>query len=319
MTQHAGQVPFIDPVYRPIVDRVASFRAPANVDEAVALMRGMRGGPPPLDDAYPRESWTMSEHNTGATTSRAVRVLVMQPRTAMTELSPVLLAMHGGGLISGTAEHGLREVAHLLDATAPPTVMSVDYGVAPESGFDAAVDDCVNALRWLARSATELGIDERRIAVVGQSAGGALAVSALLAASIEVRGLLLSAPMLDDTSDSPSMHAYAGTGTWDQGWNRAGWAAAQRGGSHTPAPAEVADLASLGRVFLDVGSADSLLDEVTGFATRLWRAGVDAELHVWSGAHHGFDLSVPDADVSQQAQSARRQWLARTLHQGLAA
>ena len=262
----------------------------------------------------------MSEHNIGAISSRAVRVLVMQARTAMTELSPVLVAMHGGGLISGTAEHGLREVAHLLDATAPATVMAVGYGVAPESGFDAAVDDCVNALSWLVRSATELDVDESRIVVVGQSAGGALAVSALLAASIEVRGLLLSAPMLDDTSDSPSMHAYAGTGTWDQGLEPCGLGGRAAGRLTHARPGRGFGSCLAGGVSSwTLGRPDSLLDEVTGFATRLWRAGADAELHVWSGAHHGFDLSVPDADVSRQAQSARRQWLARTLHQGLAA
>lgn len=314
MTQHAQKTPFIDPAYRSIVDRVAGFRAPEDVDEAVAVMRQMRGGPPTLDEAYPQASWTISEHDAGGSSSRAVRVLVAQPRPAVTEPTPVLVAVHGGGLISGTAEHGLREVAHLLDDTTPATVVSVDYGLAPETGFDVAVGDCVDAMRWLTRSGAGLGVDAKRVVVVGQSAGGALATSALLAVSVDVRGLMLSAPMLDDDSDSPSMRAFAGTGTWDRGWNRAGWAAARRDGSLTPAPARVEDLSTLRRVFLDVGSADSLLDEVTVFATRLWQAGSDTELHVWSGAHHGFDLSVPDADVSLQAQASRRQWLARTLH-----
>lgn len=125
--------------------------------------------------------------------------------------------------------------------------------------------------------------------------------------------------MLDDRNDTPSAHQLAGVGIWDRVSNETGWAALlgdARGGpdvSPYAAPARATDLSGLPPAFIDVGSAETFRDEDVAYASRLWQAGGQAELHVWPGGFHGFDGFVPDAAISRDAQEARLRWLDRLL------
>jgi acetyl esterase/lipase len=98
-----------------------------------------------------------------------------------------------------------------------------------------------------------------------------------------------------------------------------GWAALlgrTPGGSDVSpyaAPARSDDLSGLPPTFIDVGSAEVFRDEAVDFASRIWAAGGSAELHVWSGGFHGFEM-VRGAAVSRGAEAARESWLARTLN-----
>src|SRR5262249_42846223 len=110
-----------------------------------------------------------------------------------------------------------------------------------------------------------------------------------------------------------------GLGVWDRTANQTGWGALlgdARGGpdvSPYAAPARATDLAGLPPAFIDVGSAETFRDEDVAYATRIWQAGGQAELHVWPGGFHGFDHFAPQAAVSQDAQNARLRWLRRIL------
>ena len=79
------------------------------------------------------------------------------------------------------------------------------------------------------------------------------------------------------------------------------------------APARATDLSGLPPTFIDVGSAETFRDEDVAYASRIWAAGGVAELHVWPGGCHGFDLFAPTAPISQQAKAARLAWLRRLL------
>ncbi len=79
------------------------------------------------------------------------------------------------------------------------------------------------------------------------------------------------------------------------------------------AAATTPDLSGLPDTFIDVGSAEVFRDESIAYAGRVWEAGGQAELHVWSGGVHGFDALFPQAVLSQQARRARTDWLRRTL------
>jgi acetyl esterase/lipase len=126
-------------------------------------------------------------------------------------------------------------------------------------------------------------------------------------------------PMLDDRCDTVSAQQMVGLGVWDRTSNETGWAALlgeARGGpdvSPYAAPARASDLSNLPPTFLDVGSAETFRDEVVTYASRIWAAGGQAELHVWPGAFHGFDGMVPNARISQEAKAARLRWLRRLL------
>ena len=130
---------------------------------------------------------------------------------------------------------------------------------------------------------------------------------------------MLLCPMLDDRNETPSSHQMAGLGIWDRGANEVGWTAllgAARGGpdvSPYAAPARATDLSGLPPAFIDVGSAETFRDEDVAYASRIWQAGGDAELHVWPGGFHGFAGMVPDAAISKAAMAAQLAWLRRLL------
>ena len=110
-----------------------------------------------------------------------------------------------------------------------------------------------------------------------------------------------------------------GVGVADRQLTRFGWDAylgARRATddvSPYAAPARATELTGLPPTYLDCGSAEVFRDEAVAYATALWAAGVDAELHVWPGAFHGFTSMVPDATVSRRAVAALADWTARVL------
>lgn len=211
---------------------------------------------------------------------------------------PALLWIHGGGYVIGNAaqDDGLCQ---RFSRELGITVGSVDYRLAPEHPYPAALEDCYAALLRLAELPE---VDATRIAIGGASAGGGLAAAlALLARDRgEVRPVLqvLSYPMLDDRSAAlPANRDYR---LWSPSANAFGWASYL--GDADPAvavPARRDDLAGLAPAWLGVGSLDLFHDEDVAYARRLQEAGVPCALEVVDGAFHGFDLLTPKTGVSQ--------------------
>jgi acetyl esterase/lipase len=126
--------------------------------------------------------------------------------------------------------------------------------------------------------------------------------------------------MLDDRNDSPSARQMRGLGIWDASSKETGWnallGADDHGGpdvSPYAAPARAEDLSDLPPAFIDVGSAETFRDEAVAHASRIWQVGGRAELHVWPGGFHGFDVVAPHAAISHDAVTARAAWLRRQL------
>jgi acetyl esterase/lipase len=125
--------------------------------------------------------------------------------------------------------------------------------------------------------------------------------------------------MLDDRDRTVSSKQIDGVGLWDRASNRMGWTAllgdrrATDDVSIYAAPARAKDLFGLPPAFIDCGSAEVFRDEDVAYAMALWRAGIQAELHVWPGGFHGFDMIVPNSPISQAAIAARDAWVKRHL------
>ncbi|MFG2329669.1 alpha/beta hydrolase [Streptomyces sp. NPDC048604] len=237
---------------------------------------------------------------------------------------PVLYYMHGGGMVMGNAR---SVMPRLLDEWAQPlglAVVSVEYRLAPQAQYPESQEDCYAGLLATADRADALGIDPDRIVLGGKSAGGGLAAS--LALLTRDRGgpapigQLLLCPMLDDRAERHSAHQMDGIDTVDRTTLRTIWRATLGddlyGTADIPpyaAPGRATDLSALPPAYLDVGAAELLRDDTVAYADALWRAGGDAELHVWPGAFHGFDTIVPKAAVSLDALEARTRWLRRIL------
>jgi len=197
---------------------------------------------------------------------------------------------------------------------------TVEYRLAPEHPHPAPVEDCHAALVWFHGQAAALGVDPARLAVMGGSAGGGLSAGvALLArrrASVALAGQVLLCPMIDDRNVTPSSYGYPDGTTWTRPLNLLGWECLLADTDPVPpeaAPAREGDLSGLPPAFIEVGSAEMFRDEDIDYARRLWWAGVDCELHVWSGGFHGFDVFAPDSALARAARDARRSWLRRTL------
>jgi acetyl esterase/lipase len=196
-------------------------------------------------------------------------------------------------------------------------VVSVDYRLAPETRFPGALEDNYAALKWVHAHAAELGIDRSLIAVGGESAGGGHAASLAIHArdrsqrhDIPILFQLLLYPQLDDrtgsTPTAPPPHPAIGGFLWPASANRLAWSSllgVPAGSPQVPAaavPARVASVAGLPPAWIGVGSIDLFVEENMEYARRLVRAGVATELRVVPGAFHGFDVLVPDAEVSKQ-------------------
>ena len=248
-------------------------------------------------------------------------VRIYRPVDAEGEL-PAILHVHGGGYVVGsvTTNH-LSNIELALSTSA--LILSVDYRLAPETVAPGAVQDCYAALQWLHDSAEQLGIDRARIAVRGESAGGGLAAALALLArdrggpAIAHQNLIY--PMLDDRTCITRLPEHLGAFVWTPQANSFGWRSllGQEPGSADispyAAPARAEDLAGLPPAFICVGALDLFLVEDMDYARRLIEAGVAAELHVYPGAYHGFDV-LQDAPPVQQMKRDAVAALRKALH-----
>jgi acetyl esterase/lipase len=235
---------------------------------------------------------------------------------------PGFLYLHGGGMIAGGALDGVTCAFDLIRER-DAVVVTPTYRVAPQNPDPAPIEDCYATLVWMAGAADELGFDETKLLIGGISAGGGLAAGVTLLARDRsgpaLAGQVLLCPMLDDRNDTVSARQMAGVGIWDQGSNATGWRAylGERAGgpavSIYAAPARATDLSGLPPTFIDVGSAETFRDEAVAYASSIWAAGGDCELHVHAGGFHGFEFIAPTTSIAVHAGQARDAWLRRLM------
>lgn len=230
---------------------------------------------------------------------------------------PVVVYFHGGGWVLGGIESHDGTCRSLANASGA-VVVSVDYRLAPEHPFPAAVEDCWAATVWVAEHAVELGADGSRLAVAGDSAGGNLAaVVALLARDAgapAVRGQLLVYPVTDASMSHPSIEEN-GEGYFltkaDMDWFY-GHYAPDRPADWRLSPL-LADCSGAPPALVLTAEFDPLRDEGEAYAQRLGDAGVPVEVSRKNGLIHGFfgmTAAVDEARRSMdEAAAALRRWL----------
>jgi acetyl esterase/lipase len=270
----------------------------------------------------PSPSVTRTDHMVaGLNGAPDVRVRHYRP-TGQSGTVPCLYWIHGGGHVLGQIEQDDPVMDHIVE-TLGCAVVSVDWRRAPEHPFPAPMDDCYAGLSWTYRSAAELDIDPDRIAIGGASSGGGSAAGlALLArdrAEIPVCFQLLVYPMLDDRNVTPTSVALTEPKVWNRESNLIGWRAYVGDAVGTDqvspyaAPTRATDLTGLPPAFIPVGDLDLFIDEDIEYAQRLMQADVPAELHVYPGGIHGFDLLAPGSQLAQRFVRDRDEALERAF------
>ena len=229
----------------------------------------------------------------------AVRMLVYAPDSGIGQ-RPALLNIHGGGYVAGAPEMQDAQNARFA-ADLGLVVVSPDYRLAPETRNLGAVEDCYATLAWMVEGAADLGIDPRRIAVGGESAGGGLAAALSLLArdrkQYPIAFQHLIYPMIDDRPTRSGLSASGvGRHVWTREANAFGWSCllgdlhGKADVSPYAAAARADDLSGLPPAFIACGALDFFVDENLAYARRLVHAGVPTELHLYPGAPHGFTL-----------------------------
>jgi acetyl esterase/lipase len=211
---------------------------------------------------------------------------------------PVAVYFHGGGLVMGT-NHSFEPLARELAAASGAAVVAVEYRLAPESPPPAQFDDAYTATTWVAHNAGALDLDGKRLAVVGDSAGGSLAAAVALAARDHggpaLFAQVLLYPGLDRDMTAPSINALADAPMLsrddieymhDLADGDDGHAGMPRDPYRVPAYAE--DLSGLPPTIIVTAGADPIRDWGERYAHRLRDAGVQTTLTRYPGVYHGF-------------------------------
>ena len=252
-----------------------------------------------------------------------VRVRLYRPADQSGQL-PCLYWIHGGGHVLGQIEQDDLMMEHIVEAVGCAAV-SVEWRRPPEHPFPAPMDDCYAGLKWAHANAAELGLDPGRIAVGGASSGGGSAAGLALLArdrgEVPVCFQLLVYPMLDDRNVTPASRAVTEPKVWNRQSNLIGWksyvgdAVGTDQVSPYAAPTRADSLAGLPPAYLPVGDLDLFIDEDIEYAQRLQQADVPAELHVYPGGIHGFDLLAPASRLAQRFVRDRDEALRRAFSQ----
>ena len=280
----------LDPAVRAMLDQFEALermpfdqQTPEQARGGYELMKQIVGPP---EQAVPTEDRTIP----GPAGEVPIRIYRPSSDAAL----PVVVYFHGGGWVIGNIEtHDTS--CHRLAAGVPAVVVSVDYRLAPESRFPAAVDDCQAAAAWVSAHAPDLGADPARLAVAGDSAGGNLA--AVVARRARDHGgppiafQLLIYPATDMSRSLPS-HTENGTGyllTNDaMAWFEGHYVDEVDYKDPDASPLFADDLSGLPPALVITAEYDPLRDEGEAYAQRLRHAGVDAVTSRYDGQIHGF-------------------------------
>lgn len=245
----------------------------------------------PLDQVTTRDFF--------ADTSDGQKILLRWYSSNHKSPSPAVIYAHGGGMILGSVKAYDKVVAAYVARTGVP-FLAVDYRLAPEHPHPIPVNDVYAALNWLVAHSEELGVNTSRIGIMGDSAGGGLAVATALLARRQdgprIAKLILLSPMLDDRTVSADEHLTPFL-SWNTTDNETGWQAllgCSRGRevvAETAAPARMVDATGMPPLYIEVGELDLFRNESIELATKFYKSGISAELHVYPGCPHGFDIS----------------------------
>ncbi|MBQ6835768.1 MAG: alpha/beta hydrolase [Clostridia bacterium] len=257
----------------------------------------------------------MKNYTVTKANSNGVPLLILRP-TENKDRQPGILWIHGGGYVTGMASMIYMSRALPLVKKYGAVVVTPEYRLADKAPYPAALEDCYEALKYLRNNAENLGIDDSRIMVGGESAGGgltaALCMYALDKGEVNISFQMPLYPMLDniDTKSSKDNHGIS----WNTKRNHAAWKLYLRDvRGKIPcyaAPARREDYKNLPPAYTFVGDSEAFYCETLTYIDNLKKAGIDAHVDVYKTGFHAFDMLMPWRKISREAaEKFEKAWL----------
>jgi acetyl esterase/lipase len=277
--------------------------------------------PPPIEDArVASEGWAIATGEPAGVTYEAVDAGGVPAEWAIppgAAADGVLLYLHGGGYSIGSIASHRKLVGHLAKASGLRG-LSLEYRLAPENPFPAALDDAVTAYAWLLRE----GFPASRIGIGGDSAGGGLALATALA--VRERGLpapgglALLSPWTDLASTGESLTSNIGRDLLfrqvrEEEDPQVAWYAGDNDVKNPLISPLYAEFTGFPPFIVHVGGDELLLDDSTRLAERASAAGCDATIEVWPEMQHVFQIAAGNVPESDSSVAKLGSWLSNRL------
>ena len=234
--------------------------------------------------------------------------LKIEPESHDPELKRILVFIHGGGYVTGGPQGYLAFTARLADQSGLITYCP-DYALSPEHPFPQPQQDCYRLLDAIAAQHPD-----HKLIVMGDSAGGALAISSALHGSDlvkkQIAGLGLISPWVEPTADSGSIYSNVPNDMFEPEFLSASYAAHMNGADpmDTRTNFKNADLSSLPPMLIQVAGGEVFYDQIIDFAKRAKAAGVDTQLEEFPAQFHVFQTLAHGFAQAKQARKSLTQF-----------
>lgn len=240
--------------------------------------------------------------------SKAFTAWVITPNDTET-LRPTILFLHGGGFVYRAAPYHY-DLAKEYALRSGSVVVFVDYRTSHNNPYGTPLQDCKDVWQWMLDNATILGIDTSRTAIVGDSAGGFLAIKTVLESDIRPSKLMLIYPVVDCSMRTESMAEFGDSPVWNSELNRRMWEYYLQGATEKSLlDLTEAELKNMPATYVETAEFDCLRDEGNEFARMLTEVGVVTKHTQTKGTMHGFDMAQR-SEITQRQITARCEWLA---------
>ncbi|MHB8089356.1 MAG: alpha/beta hydrolase [Anaerolineaceae bacterium] len=234
-----------------------------------------------------------------------IDITIYEPNNIKND-APCLVYLHGGAFILKASPY-LKTLVCTYALKTPCKVVYVDYRLAPKYAFPVGLEDCYSAFEWVHHNAKELGIDKNKIAIGGDSAGGALAAAVNLMALDRNTSTacfqLLIYPVTDARQQTESIRKYIDTPLWNSRQTEKMWKLYLKDEipdkKEYASPVEAESLENMPAAYIEVAEFDCLRDEGINFAEALQKNGVQVELNKTTGTIHGFEIAESSELVHQ--------------------
>lgn len=249
---------------------------------------------------------------------KKIKVTIYEPIIIEKKL-PCLIYFHGGAfVIKATPYHKNLIFQYVLKT--PCKVIFVDYRLAPKNPYPIGVEDCYAAYEWVCNHTRKLDIDKNRIAVAGDSAGGALAAAVCQMSrdrkASAICFQMLIYPVTDERQLTKSIKNYTDTPIWNSILNKRMWKLYLKNGvlhhKEYASPMEAVTFEHLPNAYIEVSEFDCLHDEGINYAEALKKGGAQTELYKTKGTIHGFEIAEK-SEIVQQCVERRIKALKRTF------